>query len=42
MPQAEIAAEEIRAALRALDFLLGRVDVEAVLDVVFQSFCLGK
>jgi len=38
----EIAAEEIRAALRALDFLLGKVDVEAVLDVVFQSFCLGK
>ena len=41
-PRAEIAAEELRAALRALDFLLGRVDVEAVLDVVFQSFCLGK
>ena len=31
-----------RAALRALDFLVGAVDVEAVLDVVFQSFCLGK
>jgi len=41
-PRAEIAAEELRTALRALDFLLGRVDVEAVLDVVFQSFCLGK
>jgi tRNA modification GTPase len=41
-PRAEIAAEELRAALRALDFLLGKVDVEAVLDVVFQSFCLGK
>jgi tRNA modification GTPase len=40
--RAEIAAEEIRTALRALDFLLGKVDVEAVLDVVFQSFCLGK
>jgi tRNA modification GTPase len=38
----EIAAEEIRAALRALDFLLGKVDVEAVLDVVFRNFCLGK
>jgi tRNA modification GTPase len=41
-PRAELAAEELRSALRALDFLLGRVDVEAVLDVVFQSFCLGK
>jgi tRNA modification GTPase len=41
-PRVELAAEEIRAALRALDFLTGRVDVEAVLDVVFRSFCLGK
>ena len=30
------------AALRALDFLVGKVDVEAVLDVSSQSFCLGK
>jgi tRNA modification GTPase len=38
---AELLAEELRAALRELDFLVGAVDVEAVLDVVFQSFCLG-
>jgi tRNA modification GTPase len=38
----ELVAEELRGALRALDFLVGAVDVEAVLDVVFQSFCLGK
>lgn len=38
----DLAAEEIRAAIRALDFLLGQVDVEAVLDVVFRNFCLGK
>jgi tRNA modification GTPase len=38
----ELAAEDIRAALRALDFLVGKVDVEAVLDVIFASFCLGK
>lgn len=38
----EVAVEEIRTALRMLDFLVGRVDVEAVLDVIFQSFCLGK
>ena len=40
--RAELVAEELRGALRALDFLVGRVDVEAVLDVIFQSFCLGK
>jgi tRNA modification GTPase len=40
--RAELVAEDVRGALRALDFLVGRVDVEAVLDVIFQSFCLGK
>lgn len=38
----ELGAEELRLALRSLDFLVGRVDVEAVLDVIFSSFCLGK
>ena len=41
-PQPELAADSLQQALRALDFLLGRVDVEAVLDVIFASFCLGK
>ncbi len=40
--QAEIAAEEIRSAIRALDSLVGRVDVEHVLDDVFANFCIGK
>jgi tRNA modification GTPase len=40
--RAELAAEELRDALQTLDFLIGRVDVEAVLDVIFHSFCLGK
>jgi tRNA modification GTPase len=39
---AEIAAEELRAAIRALDSLVGRIDVEMVLDEIFASFCLGK
>ena len=41
-PEVELVAEDLRAALRALDFLIGKVDVEALLDVIFQSFCLGK
>ncbi len=41
-PRIELVAEELRGALRALDLLIGRVDVEALLDVVFQSFCIGK
>lgn len=39
---AEIAAAEIRTALRALEELVGRVGVEDVLDSVFSQFCLGK
>ncbi len=39
---AELAAEQIRTALRTLDALVGRVDVEHVLDEIFSSFCLGK
>ncbi len=38
----ELAAEAIRAALRAADALVGRVGVEDVLGEVFASFCIGK
>ena len=41
-PPIELVAAELRAALQALDFLIGRMDVEAVLDAIFQSFCIGK
>jgi tRNA modification GTPase len=38
----EIMAEHLRLATRALGKLLGRVDVEDVLDVIFRDFCIGK
>ena len=38
----ELAAEELRAAVHSLGRLLGRVDVEDVLDVIFREFCVGK
>ncbi len=38
----ELAAEELRAAAHSLGRLLGRVDVENVLDVIFREFCVGK
>lgn len=38
----ELAAEEMRGAIRALDSLVGRIDIENVLDEIFASFCLGK
>jgi tRNA modification GTPase len=38
----ELAAEDLRSAAFALGRLLGQVDVEDVLDVIFREFCIGK
>ncbi|WP_407177775.1 tRNA uridine-5-carboxymethylaminomethyl(34) synthesis GTPase MnmE [Bradyrhizobium sp. STM 3562] len=38
----ELAAEELRRASYCLGKLLGRVDVEDILDVIFREFCIGK
>ena len=38
----EIVAEHLRLAARSLGKLLGRVDVEDVLDAIFRDFCIGK
>jgi tRNA modification GTPase len=38
----EFAAEELRGAAVVLGRLLGRVDVEDILDVIFREFCIGK
>lgn len=39
---AELIAEDVRRAIRALDALVGRVDVEDLLDDIFANFCIGK
>jgi tRNA modification GTPase len=38
----DLAAADVHTAIRALDSLVGRIDVEAVLGEIFASFCLGK
>jgi len=38
----DIVAEEIRSASRAVDQIVGRVDVEQILGEIFASFCIGK
>lgn len=38
----EIVAEDLRGAIRSLDSLVGRVDVEHLLDEIFSRFCIGK
>lgn len=38
----ELVAEELRSAASSLGRLLGRVDIEDVLDKIFREFCVGK
>lgn len=38
----DIASEEMRIAIRSLEVLVGRIDVDSLLDEIFSSFCLGK
>ena len=38
----ELIAEDLRAAAQSLGRLLGRVDVEEILDKIFREFCGGK
>lgn len=40
--EAELRAEDVRLAMRALGRITGKVDVEDLLDVIFQDFCIGK
>ena len=38
----ELMAEDVRVAARAIGRITGRVDVEAMLDIIFREFCIGK
>jgi len=39
---ADLRAEDVRLAMRALGHITGRVDVEDLLDIIFRDFCIGK
>jgi tRNA modification GTPase len=39
---ADLAAEELRLAASELGRIVGAIDVEDVLDVLFTDFCIGK
>ena len=38
----DLIAEEIRSAIRSVDMIVGRIDVEDLLGEIFSSFCIGK
>jgi tRNA modification GTPase len=39
---AELAAEDVRLAARALERVAGKIAADEVLGRVFSSFCIGK
>ncbi|MBK1879516.1 tRNA uridine-5-carboxymethylaminomethyl(34) synthesis GTPase MnmE [Pelagicoccus mobilis] len=39
---AEFVASELRGAVEAIGRILGRIDNEDMLDILFSSFCIGK
>ena len=41
-PLVEMAAENLRRAVRAIGRITGRVDIEDLLDMIFRDFCIGK
>ena len=42
LERVELCAEGLNGAIKALDSLIGVVDVEDVLDSIFNKFCIGK
>jgi tRNA modification GTPase len=38
----ELLAEDLRLGSRELGRVLGRTDIEEILDVIFRDFCIGK
>ncbi len=40
--EAELIASDMRGAMDAIGRILGRIDNEDMLDVLFSSFCIGK
>ncbi len=40
--ETELVSEEIRRAIRAVEEIVGRIESEDMLDVVFSQFCMGK
>ena len=38
----ELVAADLRASMRSLEVMVGRIDVENLLDEIFSSFCIGK
>ena len=38
----DVFAEDIRQSLKSISSLFGNVDIEDILDIIFNDFCIGK
>ena len=38
----DLFAEDIRLAIKNMSALFGNVDIEDILDIIFNDFCIGK
>ncbi len=41
-PEIELKAEDLRLSARALARIVGKIETDELLDVVFRDFCIGK
>ena len=41
-PELELKAEDLRLAARALARIVGKIETDELLDIVFRDFCIGK
>ncbi len=42
LDHAEFAASDLRSVAQSLEYLVGKIGVESLLDEIFSSFCIGK
>jgi tRNA U34 5-carboxymethylaminomethyl modifying GTPase MnmE/TrmE len=40
--QLDLIAEDLRLAINSINLLVGEVNVEKLLDIIFQEYCIGK
>ena len=38
----ELNAEDLRLSLNSLESIIGKYNIEKLLDIVFKDFCIGK
>jgi len=40
--QLDLIAEDLRLAINSINSLVGEVNVEKLLDIIFREYCIGK